>query len=566
MAEIFLARPAGVSRSKLVAVKRILPEHSGNDEFTQMFLTEGEIALRMRHPAIIMALELGTVSNQHYMSMEYFPGKTLAQFMIELRKRKQTLNLPEKLYIVKQITEALQYMHEFSDYGESIEIIHRDISPQNIMIGFKGGVKLIDFGIAKMIDKLDQTKSSVFKGKVAYMSPEQVRGESLTQQTDIFSLGVVLWEILTNHKLFSGSTIQEITKKVEACKIPPVSEHVPYISPEVQRICSKALAASTLDRYQNAADFLYDLNGVLREFNFSEPQKRISAVLGELFPEDTARLQELLKKYEGEALSIPVAAPAIDDATVLIQTKIPDQPKFDPGPSPFEKSRARRSTKTHLKKREKWPQQLLTVGVLGLLISAAWIGGKSLRTAVNEHVPAESVVESPPSPVQSPVIKEAPPHRVPTATVTPEPPAPPPVVHPQPLPPPPAPEPQVEIRPRIVPPPPIQEEAPKRVVLKKPVPKKVIKKPAPPKAAPATAAVEKTASLTIFAEPNAKIYVDGKLVGIEIVNDLRVAADKTVTVRVLPKSGKGAIVRNLQLKPYSQNVVDISLPTTGTSE
>jgi eukaryotic-like serine/threonine-protein kinase len=157
MAEVFLAKPSDASFSKLVAVKRLLPQLKDDYSFLEMFRREGSIAMRFRHPSIIAVYEMGAIDGQPYISMEYFPGKPVARVMNRLRDSGQALALLDKITIIKRIAEALHYIHEFSDYGENdAQIIHRDISPHNIMIGFNGVSKLIDFGIAH-----DQRQSRV---------------------------------------------------------------------------------------------------------------------------------------------------------------------------------------------------------------------------------------------------------------------------------------------------------------------------------------------------------------------------------------------------------------------
>lgn len=298
MAEIYLARPIDASFSKLVAVKRLLPQFSDDPSFYEMFRREGAIGMRFRNPAIIAVYEMGAIDSRSYISMEYFPGKTLARVMGRMRDSGQVLSVLDKITIVKKIAEALHYIHEFNDYGEKVQIIHRDISPHNIMIGFNGVTKLIDFGIAKEA-QTDTTQSRSIKGKVAYMSPEQVRGDILTRHTDIFSLGIVFWELLAKKKLFTGKTIQEVTAKVSECRVPSLSDRDQAIPPEISRICLKMLTAEPALRYQTAGQVAQDLNDFLRLASAEGREKSIARMMKTLFPEELSQLRHLLKIHEG---------------------------------------------------------------------------------------------------------------------------------------------------------------------------------------------------------------------------------------------------------------------------
>ena len=298
MAEIFLALPADTAFSKLVAVKRILPDYNEDAYYRRMFRREGQIAVRFRHPAIVAVHEMGQVDHQLYISMEYFPGKTLAELIRNFRDNGDGLQVQDKLMIIKQIADGLHYIHEFTDHGEATEIIHRDISPQNILVGFDGAVKLIDFGVARINTTEEATHSDDLKGKIAYMSPEQARGDTLTKQTDVFSLGIVLWELLACKKLFTGKSADEVSEKVEKAIVPDISLHAKYLPVEVLRICKRALAKDVRERYKTAADFSADLEDALKHFVRTGHAKRVAKALHGLFPKESNRLQIQLKKYE----------------------------------------------------------------------------------------------------------------------------------------------------------------------------------------------------------------------------------------------------------------------------
>jgi serine/threonine protein kinase len=310
MAEVYLAQPLDASLSKLVAVKRILPNFQGDPAFEEMFRTEGKIAMQFRHSAIIAVHEMGVIHGCHYMSMEYFPGKPLATIINLLSTSPVKLSIPEKVAIIRSIAEALQYVHNFTDHGDRTEFIHRDISPHNIMVGFDGAAKLIDFGIAKDASN-ETTQSKYIKGKIAYMSPEQVNSESLNKQTDIFSLGIVLWELLAERKLFVGRTVQEISEKVREFRVPPLSRYQPDMSEMLNSICQKALSRDLSTRYSSAGAMVHDLNAYLRSGVEEVQQRYIAEIMRNLFHEDFQILRDMLNRYEGksESASTPITSP-----------------------------------------------------------------------------------------------------------------------------------------------------------------------------------------------------------------------------------------------------------------
>ncbi|NJL24845.1 MAG: protein kinase [Calothrix sp. SM1_5_4] len=297
MAEVYLCRPAGVALSKLMAIKRILPNLRDDGSFLRMLVREGAIALRFRHHAIITVHELSNVGELYYIAMEYFPGVTLTEIIRLLRNKKGQLYLLDKVHIIKNIAEALQYIHDFAGNGMISEIIHRDISPHNILVGFDGGLKLIDFGIAKVSS--DTTQSRTIKGKIAYMSPEQVRGQALSKQTDIFSLGIVFWELLTGRKLFTGKTIKEVIAKIEKCDVPPVTNFVEDLPEELNRICMRALSPDLKTRYSSAGELVEEIDAFLKKFGRDRNHaQQLGLSLQSLFPDQFKRVQEILHKYE----------------------------------------------------------------------------------------------------------------------------------------------------------------------------------------------------------------------------------------------------------------------------
>ena len=268
MAEIFLSKSTGAKGiGKFVAIKRILPQYSENTSFIKMFTEEAKLCMNLSHSNIAKIHEFGIERSQFYIAMELISGRNLRQILSRLSQEKRPgLSVDQCVFVAKEVAAGLDYAHRCLDNssGKPLNIIHRDMSPQNIMISFDGEVKVVDFGIAKTDESDDQhTQSGTLKGKFSYMSPEQSEGGELDIRTDVFSLGVVLWEILANKRLFSSSSEIATLKRVRECKIPPISKINPKVPEELERIVNIALAKKADNRYQTCAEFYKDLSRFL---------------------------------------------------------------------------------------------------------------------------------------------------------------------------------------------------------------------------------------------------------------------------------------------------------------
>lgn len=262
MAEVFLAKKIGATGvEKFVAIKRILPDHSQTTEYIEMFKKEAEIAINLSHNNIVSVHEFGLEKNQFYLVMDYVAGRNLKQLLSQIRKSNIQLTTEQAIYVIKEVAAGLDYAHRAVDAktGKLLEIIHRDISPQNVMISFEGEVRIVDFGIAKTDTHGDNTQAGTLKGKFSYMSPEQVDEIKLDTRTDIFSLGIVLWELLANDRLFSASNEYATIRKIRECKIPPLRQLNPQVNPELEKIVMKALARDRNVRYASGAALQKDL-------------------------------------------------------------------------------------------------------------------------------------------------------------------------------------------------------------------------------------------------------------------------------------------------------------------
>jgi serine/threonine protein kinase len=256
MAEIFLARSRGIHGFKrLMAIKKILPTMAEDKEFINMFIDEARIASGLSHANIVQIFELSKYENDYYIAMEYVHGKDLRYIQERLTPGRKPMPLPLAILIAYRICEALDYAHSRRDSsGRPMGIIHRDISPQNVIISYEGEVKICDFGIAKAANRSQKTQAGVLKGKFGYMSPEQVRGLPLDGRSDLFTVGTLLYEMVTLQRLFLGESDFSTLEKVRNADVVPPSAYNKDIPPELEEIVLKALAREVEDRYQSAGE------------------------------------------------------------------------------------------------------------------------------------------------------------------------------------------------------------------------------------------------------------------------------------------------------------------------
>lgn len=299
MAEVFRAKTFGVHGfQRLLVIKRILPHLSKDEEFVDMFIDEAKIAVGLNHANICQVTDLGKIDDNYFIAMEYVSGKDLRAVLKKAYANKEPLEVDQSIYIASEICKGLEYAHKLEDpvTGQSISVIHRDISPQNIMISYHGEVKIVDFGIAKTEFKIHRTQAGVLKGKFAYMSPEQSTGHELNNQTDIFSAGIILYEMLTNRRLFLGGTDFETLENIKKCEIPSIRDINPRVSKELEDVVRKSLARVQAERFQTAGQLQNALSKILyTEFpNFT--QNDLSKKLSFLFTEEMKKETENLKR------------------------------------------------------------------------------------------------------------------------------------------------------------------------------------------------------------------------------------------------------------------------------
>ena len=302
MADIFLScqlHTKGISR--FVIIKKASSKFSKNKDFKDMFENEGKIVCNLKHKNITPIYEFGIEKQQMFIAMEYISGLNLKELVKKMAFHKKTLSIEDIVYIIKEATSGLNYAHNAIDSstGRPLNLIHRDISPQNLMISFDGEVKLIDFGIAK-VSNTNLTRAGHLKGKFSYMSPEQACGDVLDGRTDIFSLGVVLWELLTGVKLFATKNELNTLKKVKACEVPDCQKINPKIPKELALIVKKALSKNKNMRYERASQMEQDLSIFLNR-NFPKySQYDFISLLKGACAKDILIERENLKRYSLE--------------------------------------------------------------------------------------------------------------------------------------------------------------------------------------------------------------------------------------------------------------------------
>ncbi len=335
MAEVFRAKRTGVEGfEKVVAVKRILSHLSDNKEFVDMFIDEAKMVAGLAHPNVAQIFDLGKHEKNYWIAMEYVHGRDLRTIMRRAREHGLRIPLDISTYVVSKVCAALEYAHrKKDDKGQPMLIVHRDISPQNILISFEGDVKLTDFGIAKAASKASTTDKGALRGKLLYMSPEQAWGKPMDKRSDVFSLGIVFYETLTEQKPFLGTSEMSILETVRECRVPPPTTINDKIPEKLERVVMKALERDPEVRYQDAGEMLRDLERVLHEWQPATASglARFLEILfdeherGELMPADgegahgagPAEIEELQESpAEPPPAEAPPPAPAKDPMSI----------------------------------------------------------------------------------------------------------------------------------------------------------------------------------------------------------------------------------------------------------
>jgi serine/threonine protein kinase len=285
MAELYKAKKSGEKGfEKMFAVKKILPHLAMNDEFIGMLIDEAKVAALLDHPNIVRIYDLGKVEDSYCIVMEYVRGRDLRKVLNRAAKLNMPIPTAEACLIAASVLAGLSAAHTKKFKGKELDIVHRDISPQNILVSFDGEVKIADFGIAKAANQSTETKAGVLKGKVSYMSPEQARGLPLDRRSDIFSAGVILYEMLTGQKLFQGESDMVTIKKVWAARVDQLPSSLnPAVPKGLDDILQKALFRNPAGRYQTAAEMERELHRLMRAEGYTADSYSLGGYVSGMF-------------------------------------------------------------------------------------------------------------------------------------------------------------------------------------------------------------------------------------------------------------------------------------------
>jgi serine/threonine protein kinase len=337
MAEILLGRitgPSGFERP--VVIKRILPHYAAVSAFVEMLLDEGRLAARIRHPNVVQVQELGREGDEVFLVMEYLEGESAAGLLRRARVRRLPIQAALAAHIASEACAGLHAAHELTDSdGAPIGVVHRDISPQNIFVTYDGTVKILDFGIAKAADRITRTEAGTLKGKFEYMSPEQARGEPLDRRSDVFALGIVLYELATQRRLFKRDTQLATLRAVTDDPITAPAAIDAGVPRGLEWVTMRALDRDPKTRYATAIDMRRDLSRVIRELDAPAlPEEALGALMRELFADRIEQKQEMLRRMrEGFTPShVPVADvdEAVEIPSIAGASQVRTKPYTDP--------------------------------------------------------------------------------------------------------------------------------------------------------------------------------------------------------------------------------------------
>jgi len=310
MAEVF----RGVAESmegfkKAVAIKRVLPNLTKNQKFVAMFLDEARLSLFLQHANIVQVFDISkTPDNAYFLVMEYVDGCNLKALIERQKQKGKRIDVGHSVYLMIECCKALQYAHslEHPETNEPLGIVHRDISPPNILLSKNGEIKLVDFGLAKANSQIESTDPGVVKGKFSYLSPEAASGRDVDHRADIFAVGIILWELFTGRRLFYGETDYQTVELVRQARVPSIAALNPEIDAEIEQVVRKALAREPDDRYHNAAD----LGDALAQFLFSRRMKVTARDIAALVRDTQV---EMMRKRSAEPKDSLIDALILDE-------------------------------------------------------------------------------------------------------------------------------------------------------------------------------------------------------------------------------------------------------------
>ena len=299
MAEVFRAESQGLQGfRKQVAIKRVLPQLSEKKKFISMFLDEARLSAQLSHSNCVQVFDIGVGDQAYFIVMEFVDGANLKSIAESVKKQGRDLPIAAATYIAHEICKGLSYAHELTDAnGLPLQLVHRDMSPPNVLVTKYGEVKIVDFGLAKASSQLEKSEPGIIKGKFAYLSPEAATGQDVDSRADIFGVGIILWELLASRRLFLGDSDLQTVQNVQRAEVPPISRINRKVPPELERIVGKALAKDPRQRYRTAREFGQELSKFM--FSFAQPVSGydIAAIV-----QDTMREKENTRAAQGSVI------------------------------------------------------------------------------------------------------------------------------------------------------------------------------------------------------------------------------------------------------------------------
>lgn len=429
MAEIYLARVRGiVGFEKLVVLKRILPNVAEDPAFVQMFLDEARLAATLQHPNIADVYDVGSEHGSYFFTMEFIHGEDARTLRIVTRKRGEPVPLPQALAIVHGTASALAYAHDKVGPEGPLGLVHRDVSSSNVLISFDGAVKLVDFGIARATSRQTKTRTGTLKGKIPYMSPEQIQNRSLDRRSDLFSLGVVLYELTVGRRPFRGDSDFAIFDQIVNKGARPPRDHDPAYPEELERIVMRLLERSAEDRYQTAEELIGDLEAYMSSNNAWMSPVQLGRYMRTLFADKIAAWQAA--EVSGARLGDHVAS-TITSESMRAEQRVTPVSAFTAQPEPMGDDAPTTAAPSAVRPVLRSSRRGLWIGVLAGLVAGAIgiavvLGGSGDRASTPTARSPEPTTTPPP---------EATPPPPPTAAIAPPPaPDPVPVAAPEPAP------------------------------------------------------------------------------------------------------------------------------------
>jgi tRNA A-37 threonylcarbamoyl transferase component Bud32 len=335
MADIFLCRARGIQGfEKLAIIKRVRQDRAFDKKMVDLFLDEARLAASLQHPNIVQVFEFGIVDGSYFLAMQYVHGEDVHALLKRMRESGETLPLPEVLAIVVGVCQGLHYAHECEGLnGRALGIVHRDISPSNVLISYDGAVLITDFGIAKATSRSSETTTGTVRGKLAYMSPEQCRGLPLDRRSDIFAIGTLLHELSTGKPLFGATSDFDVMKAIVEDPVRAPSAQVPGYPSELDRIVLKALARDPAHRYASARELQLDIERFAVEHKMPISSARLAGLMQERFADriagwrervalDGAARASMARPPSAEVEIVPAGATAtVVDAPIAARTR-----------------------------------------------------------------------------------------------------------------------------------------------------------------------------------------------------------------------------------------------------